>query len=229
MGWIIAAAVVLLIVLLLCGRVAVYFDYNNTLESALECKVKYLCFNIMKIPKAKKAKKSKKEKKPPKGKKESEESKKKSKKDSKKKSGKKKKKIDLKALSFDDKIALLKLALSGIGKPLKKLLKRVEFSHMSVEIVCGGDDAAKAAIKFGAMNIAVGNLLGLLDSFFTLRELDDMNITVDFQSEKTVYSAYFEVRMSLFAGIAGAFGLLRAFLKVMKAYDQKSKQKSKNA
>ena len=222
MGWLIAAAIVLFIALLLCGRVAVFFDYNGMLS----LKIKYLCFNIVKRPRKKRKgskRKSKKKNAGKFGKNVAENSEKSADRKKNKKSGNKKnkKKLDLKSLTSDDKIELLKLALSGFGKPLKKLLKRVEFSHMSIRIVCGGSDAAVAAIKFGAMNIAVGNVLGLLDSFFTLKELDDMYITVDFQSEETLYDVYFEARLSLFAAIVGGFGLLRAFLKLNSTYDEK--------
>lgn len=222
MGWIIAAAIVLFFVLLLAGRVAVYFEYNGTIA----LKIKYLCFTIIKIPKKRKTKKKAKRKRKDDKKSKAEnvrsaESGKSSEKLDKIKESQKKKGIDLKSLAFDNKIELLKLALSGVGKPLKKLLKRIEFSHMSVEVICGGDDAAKTAIKFGAVNIVVGNVLGLLDSFFTLKPLDDMNIGVDFQSDETLADVYFEVRLSLFAGFAGAFGLLGAFLKLNKAYKEK--------
>lgn len=218
-GWIIAAAILLFFVLLLAGRVAVYFDYNGTIA----LKIKYLCFPIIKIPKKRKPKKkpSKKRKEDKKSKTEKAESAESAEKPGKKKEPQKKKSIDLKSLTFDDKIELLKLALSGVGKPLKKLFKRIVFSHMSIEVICGGDDAAKTAIKFGAVNIAVGNVLGLIDSFFTLKPLDNMNIGVDFQSEETLVDVYFEVRLSLFAGVAGGFGLLGAFLKLNKAYKEK--------
>ncbi|MDE6726413.1 MAG: DUF2953 domain-containing protein [Oscillospiraceae bacterium] len=144
----------------------------------------------------------------------------------KKKDGKKKSKFSLKSLTFDDILALLKQALTGVGKPLKKLFKSIKFSHMSIGIVCGGDDAAKTAIKFGAVNIAVGNVLGLLDSFFTLKPLDDLNIGVDFQSEKTLYDCYFEVRLTLFAAIAAGFRLIKAALKLFKSY-KKAQGKNK--
>lgn len=234
MGWIIAAVIVLFFALLLAGRVTVFLDYNGELS----LKIKYFCFTVVKIPKKKpKPKKSKKkaEKKDKKAEavkddkevngensdKKNEKPSEDGKKKSAKKKGGKKKKFDLKSLTFDDKIELLKLALSGVGKPLKKLFKSIEFSHMSIGIVCGGDDAAKTAIKFGAINIAAGNVLGLLDSFFTLKPLDDMNITVDFQSEETLYDIYFEARLSLFAGLAAVIKLLAAFLRLVKAYKQK--------
>lgn len=226
--------------LLLAGRAAVFFDYNGELA----IKIKYLCFTVVKIPKKKKKPKKTKKKADKKDKKvkaakddkevceeetekisDKKKSVEKQKKDGGKKPVEKKKKLDLKSLTLNEKIELLKRALSNIGKPLKKLLKRIKFSHMSIGIVCGGDDAAKTAIKFGAMNIAVGNVLGLLDSFFTLKPLDDMNITADFQSEETIYDIYFEVRLSLFAGLVGAIGLLKALLK---AYNEFKRIKAQN-
>ena len=243
MGWIIAAAIVLVIALLLAANVTVIFDYNG--ELAL--KVKYLCFTIVSIPRKKrKPKKAKKksakkdksekavkddkaeEKKPeeiPEKQAKSEKSDKKSeKKKTAKKKGEKEPLIDLKSLSLGDKIDLLKKLLSNVSKPVKKLFKRIVFSHMSIRIVCGGDDAAQTAIKFGLINMAAGNVLGLLDSYFTLKPLDDMYITVDYQSEKSLYDCYFEVRMSLFAGFAGLFGLLGAFIKLLRVYKQKPKK-----
>ena len=243
MGWIIAAAIVLVIALLLAANVTVIFDYNG--ELAL--KVKYLCFTIVRIPRKKrKPKKAKKksakkdksekavkddkaeEKKPeeiPEKQAKSEKSDKKSeKKKTAKKKGEKEPLIDLKSLSLGDKIDLLKKLLSNVSKPVKKLFKRIVFSHMSIRIVCGGDDAAQTAIKFGLINMAAGNVLGLLDSYFTLKPLDDMYITVDYKSEKSLYDCYFEVRMSLFAGFAGLFGLLGAFIKLLRVYKQKPKK-----
>lgn len=209
MGWIIAAAIVLFFALLLAGRVSVFFDYNG--ELAL--KIKYLCFTVMKIPKRKKPRKAKKSK-PKKSKKKSEKD---EKQDGKKKGGL------LKNLTFDDILELLTQALTGIGKPLRRLFKSIVISHLSIGITCGGDDAAKTAIKFGAMNIAVGNVLGLLDSFFTLKPLDDLNIGVDFQSEKTLYDCYFEARMSLFAALAAVIRLVSVALKLFGSLKKKKK------
>lgn len=223
MGWIIAAAIVLFFALLLAGRVSVFFDYNDEL-AGLALKIKYLCFTVVKIPKKKKPKTKKNADKKEKTKKEkpSETKNEDEKKDE--KEGKKKGKFGLKNLTFDDILELLKQALTGIGKPLRKLFKSIVFSHMSIRITCGGDDAAKTAIKFGAMNIAVGNALGLLDSFFTLKPLDDLNIGVDFQSEKTLYDCYFEVRMTLFAALAAGIRLIVVALKLFGSFRKKQKK-----
>lgn len=245
MGWIIAASIVLFFALLLAGKVAVYFDYTGELA----VKIKYICFTVVRIPKKEKKRKRPKkvkEKREKKAKKESAEKaelsektgeeqnsaeiaekseKKKSadKKANKKTDGEqKKKKLDLKSLTFDDMIALLKLAFSSVRKPLRKLFKSIVFSHMCLRAVCGGDDAAKTAIKYGALNMAAGNVLGLLDSYFTLKPLDDMYIGVDFQNESSEYDVYFEVRLTVFAALAAGVKLLAAFLKLIRAYKKKS-------
>lgn len=242
MGWIIAGAIVLFFVLLLAGRVSVFFDYNGQLA----LKIKYMCFTIIKMPKKKRVKKPKKSRPSKKkekkndisaetaddkadGKSDKKDDNDKDKKDDKGKKNKKskddgKKKFDLKSLTFDDILALLKLAFSGVGKPLRKLFKSIKVSHMSIRIVCGGSDAAVTGIKYGAINAVVGNVLGLLDSFFTLKPLDDLYITADFQSEETLYDIYFEVRLTLFAAVAAGFRLIKAFLKVYK--DMKKRQKN---
>lgn len=240
MGWIIAGAIVLFFVLLLAGRVSVFFDYNGQLA----LKIKYMCFTIIKMPKKKRAKKPKKSRSSKKKEKKKDisaddsggetaekggEDKDKDKKDGKGKKDKKskdggKKKFDLKSLTFDDIIALVKQAFSGVGRPLRKLFKSIKMSHMSIRIVCGGSDAAVTGIKYGAINAVVGNVLGLLDSFFTLKPLDDLYITADFQSEETLFDIYFEVRLTLFAAVVAGFRLIKAFLKVYK--DMKKRQKN---
>ena len=242
MGWIIAAAIVLFFALIFAGKVAVYFDYNGTVAVT----IKYMCFTILHIPKQrkkpKKAKKSKKEKKSEKAdnskeitpadvpseqappapteevseksaKTEKSKKAKKSDKDDKSEKGEKKKFFDITTLTFDDIIALVKLAFASVRKPLRKLFKSITFSHLSIRATVGGDDAAKTA---------AGNVLGLIDSYFTLKPLDDMNIGVDFQSEQSVYDVYFEVRMTVFAALAAGFKLIFAGLKLITAYKKKS-------
>ncbi|MCH5206503.1 MAG: hypothetical protein J1F09_06075 [Oscillospiraceae bacterium] len=213
-GWIIAGAVLLLILLLLMCRVTVIFDYNGSIY----LRVSVLCFTVFRIPQKelterqkkraaikarKKAKKKalkdakKAEKKALKEAKEAEE------KESKKSEEKKKEKP-----SIEELIELAKVALESLGKPLKKILKRIEFSHLSLDMICGGEDAAKAAINYGAANIALGSALSTIDTFFTLKTPDDLHIGVDFYQEKTVIKLYCEIRLTVGAALAFVFTLL---------------------
>ena len=251
MGWIIAAAIVLFFALIFAGKVAVYFDYNGTIAVTIKYMCFTILHIPKQRKKPIKAKKSKKQKKSEKAdnseeitpadvpseqappapteevseksaKTEKSKKAKKSDKDDKSEKGEKKKFFDITTLTFDDIIALVKLAFASVRKPLRKLFKSITFSHLSIRATVGGDDAAKTAIKFGALNMAAGNVLGLIDSYFTLKPLDDMNIGVDFQSEQSVYDVYFEVRMTVFAALAAGFKLIFAGLKLITAYKKKS-------
>lgn len=195
MGWIIAGIILIIIFLLTLGKVNVMVDYGESLI----VKIKYMFFPILTFPKSKK--KSDKPKK----------AKKKKPKSAKKEEIKEEK--PKKKLSLDDILELVRLALDSLGKPLKKILKRVEISHLALNIVCGGEDAAKAAITFGAVNIAVGNLLGWLDTFFTLKPVDELSVNVDFESEETTADAYVEVKLTVAAALAFAFTLIGRAIK----------------
>lgn len=193
MGWIIAGIIFVIILVLLLGKVQVMADYSEDFI----LKIKYMFFPILTLPSTK----PKKEKKPKKPKEEKAED---------EKEKKPKKKI---SLNLDDILALAKLALNSIGKPLRKILKRVEISHLSLDIVCGGEDAAKAAITYGAVNMAIGNLLGWFDTIFTLKPVDKLAVNVDFESEETTADAYVEVKLTVAAVFAFAFTLIGRVIK----------------
>lgn len=210
----------MVLLLLLLFNVTVIFDFNGDIY----LRISYLCFTIVKIP-AKKKKNRKKKRRAKKALKSvakitedaavdevkaensadgSESSEDKAEK-SKDKTEDKKPKKDF---TLEEIFEVVKLILDSLGKPLKKLLKRTKISHLRLEIVCGGDDAAKAALNFGRMNIIVGNALGWIDSFFTLKPVDDLHIDVDFESERTTANAYCEIRLTLIAALAFVFTLL---------------------
>lgn len=202
-GWIIAGAVLLLLLLILISPVAVVIDYGEELF----VNVSYFGFTVFQIPKIKKKspKKKKKSRRKKSGKSDKVE-KKKSKKDAADKKEKEKP-------TLDELLELVRLALDSVGKPLRKILKRTEFSHLNLNVVCGGDDAAKAAINYGAVNFALGSALTLIDSFFTLNSPDYIHVGVDFYSEKTTFSVYVEVKLTVGAALAFAFSLIGRFLR----------------
>lgn len=205
MGWIIVGAIFAVILLLSLGRVTVIFDYKDDLFLT----VKYLFIPIMKIP----ADKPKKEKKPKKAKKSAK--KKDEAENSQKSEEKPKKKLEL-----ADILEIAKLAVNSVGKPLKKIIKRTIIAHLSLNISVGGEDAAKTAISFGATNFAVGSALGWLDTFFTLKKPDDINITADFASEETKIDCYCEIKLVLAAGIAFFFTFVGRAIKYYFTHDR---------
>lgn len=123
----------------------------------------------------------------------------------KEKDGKKDKGKDgKKKMSLGDILELVKLAVDSLGKPLKKLLHRTRILDFRLNIVCGGDDAAKAALNYGRMNIAVGAALGYIDTYFTLKD-PSVSIGVDFHSEQTLTECSCTVKLSLLAALAFLF------------------------
>lgn len=198
MGWTIVGIIFIVILLLTLGKVTVYVDYNESLI----LKIKYMFFPILTLPaKKKKDDKAKKSKKKPK------------KKDEKKTDDENAEEKPKKKLALGDILELVKLVLNSLGKPLRKILKRVEIDHLALNIVCGGEDAAKAAITFGAVNVAVGNLMGWLDTFFTLKPVDELSVNVDFESEETTADAYVEIKLTVAAAFAFLFTLLGRAIK----------------
>lgn len=227
MGWIIAVAAVLVIVVLLCCSVAVRLEYNGEIR----VKISYLCFTVVKLP-AKKNKNKRKDKKAGKALRAADNAAKKaanaqigdssddvkadsnipskSENKNKEKSAEKSQKMSLK-----DYFEVAKLILDSLGKPLKKLLHRTRIYRLRINIICGGDDAAKAALNFGKTNILVGNALGWIDSYFTLKPAEDININADFQSEDTVAEASCLIKLSLLAALAF---LLTLFFRAVRYY-----------
>lgn len=205
MGWIIVGAIFVVILLLSLGRITVIFDYKDDLILT----VKYLFITIMKIP----ADKPKKEKKPKKAKKSS-------KKTTEPENPEKAEEKPKKKPALADILEVAKLAVNSVGKPLKKIIKRTIIAHLSLNISVGGEDAAKTAISFGATNFAVGSALGWLDTFFTLKKPDDINITADFASEETKIDCYCEIKLVLAAGIAFFFTFVGRAIKYYFTHDR---------
>lgn len=232
MGWIIAAAIVLLIVALLACSAAVRFQYDRNGDISL--RISYLFFTLFTIPKREKKKRARKkradnktaEKKAPVADKaaqpppaaEAEETApsaaaepKKQAADGKKKAAKKNK------LTLDDIFALIRLVTDGLLPPLKRLFKRIRIYDFCLHIVCGGEDAAAAALNYGRTNVAVGAALGNLDTFFTLKPYD-VDIGVDFQNEDTVTECSCTVKLSLLAAIAFAITALYRITRHLKQH-----------
>lgn len=232
-GWIIFGAVVLLIVILLICPVVVSFEYGEDIF----LKVRYLFVTFFRIPpknKKQKRKDKKDEKKADKAAKEAEklteaadapkQSKQQTAKASEKKAAAKgkpnaKSKAEKQKPTLSEIFAVVKMLAESLGKPLKKLLHRVRITNMRLDIICGGDDAAAAALNYGKMNIVVGNALGWLDMFFTLVK-PDINIGVDFESEDTLTEMSCKIKLSIAAAFAFLFVGLFRILKNSKGNDK---------
>lgn len=107
-------------------------------------------------------------------------------------------------LTLSDILALVKFFRDSLSKPLKRLLKATRVTGFRLDIAVGGEDAADAAIKFGKTNMAAGAALAFLDGCFTMKE-PKFNATCDFQSEETHTECSFTARLTLTAALAFLF------------------------
>ena len=213
----------MLIILLLAIPAVIRFEYG----SGLYLKARYLFITLYKIPaKPKKRKKSKKNKKTKSEKaaakqgniaEKQPEKTSDSAEDTAKEQEKAAKEKNPKVPTLAEILELVKAFVDSLGKPLKKLLKRITISDFSLVMVCGGSDAARAALKFGAVNYAVGNALGWLGSFFTIKE-PHIDINVDFQSEQTTTQCSCTIRLSALVLLIFVFNFLfRLILRALRS------------
>lgn len=203
-GWIITGAVLILLLFILGLRVTVAADYCGDLH----LRVSVLGMTVFRIPasKKKKPKKPRKEK----GKRSD---------DNRSAEENKDKKDKKEKPTLTEILDLVKLVLDGLGKPLKKMLKRVIVSHLDLQITCGGEDAAKAAINYGAANYILSVVLNLCDEFLTLKTPDEIHVDVDFYKEKTEINGYVEVRLTVGSALAFAFTFLGRVIKFYLSHD----------
>ncbi len=205
-GWIIAGGIIAFIVIMLAIPVVIRFEYGEQLY----LRVRYLFVTLYRLPPKLKKQKRKKAKKPsavettqapsepPKLTLEQKleeiiKAEEKLQQERAAKSAKKEKNPKIPTLT--EIFELVKAFVDSLSKPLKKLLKRIKIIDFRLEMICGGEDAAKAALKFGAVNLAVGNALGHLGSWFTLKD-PSIDINVDFQSEQTKTECSCTVKLS---------------------------------
>ena len=217
-GWIIAGAIVAVILILLMTSVTVRFEYSGELR----LKINWLFLNLVQIP-AKTRKMKRRDKKaerdvksaavdeeklsgeaPDGGIETTAEPKKSPEKKAKKPKGSPKDSAD--KLTLKDIRALVKLVWDSLSKPLKRVLKATRIYDFRLYIVVGGEDAAKAAIRFGEVNIAAGSALAFLDGNFTLKK-PDYYITCDFLSEETRSECSFTAKLTVIAALAFLFWL----------------------
>ncbi|MBQ5838329.1 MAG: DUF2953 domain-containing protein, partial [Clostridia bacterium] len=86
------------------------------------------------------------------------------------------------------------------------LVKKIKLKRFGLDVICGGGDAADAAIEYGVVCSAVYPFIGYLETNFKGAERAlDVNIGCDFENE-----AYFGIDIKAKIRI---IHILRAFLK----------------
>ncbi|MGN1340680.1 MAG: DUF2953 domain-containing protein [Oscillospiraceae bacterium] len=225
-GWIIAGSIIVVLLVLLMTSVKARFEYSDELR----LKISWLFLTIVRIP-AKTKKMKRRDKKAAKDAEEaadaaeeaeqaSDEAKPESggSQEAETKNAEKKPEKNKKAaksggkLTLKDIFEIVKLIWDTLNTPLKRVLKATRISGFRLRIVVGGDDAAKAAISFGRVNMLAGSALAFLEGCFTLKE-PDFDISCDFMSEETTTECEFTARLTVIAALAFLFWLLGRLVK----------------
>lgn len=109
---------------------------------------------------------------------------------------------------FSEKLELIKDALSGIRKGLRKLTKGIHFRHVSISVSVGCFDACECAMAYGKMHVALYPCLAALGTVFSV-SYDDIAVHCCFGEPKTRYRISGTVTLSLACVLSAllAFGL----------------------
>lgn len=115
------------------------------------------------------------------------------------------------------------------AKPyVKRLFKKIRFDDVFVEIVVGGDDAAKTAVSYGVHCAAAHGLVCFLKNTVSFKA-KKIDIKANFDLEKTDYYAYGKIKLRLstllFCAIWGFFAVYKA----MKSNDTLNKTNGNNS
>ncbi len=104
--------------------------------------------------------------------------------------------------SFSQKCLAVIEMLKAIMSELAYIIKRIKIDKFCIDVVVGGDDAARIAIEYGQISTAVYNLLSLIGSLTKL-DISWVNIFSEFSGGGSKFDLSLSVRLCpLFAIIA---------------------------
>lgn len=199
-GWVVFGIVIAVFVLIGCIPVGVDARY---MENELSLRLKIGLLKMQILPAKPKKAAPKKEKKTAKRATASQ------------KPEKPKKKASMPKLTLSDILALVNLACDTLGDLRRKL--RVEV--LTLHVVLGGDDPAKAAMQYGGAWAAIGMLNPKLDQLFVIKKRDIQPI-LDYNEKEMSISA--QLALTITIGRALSLGL-KAGARFLKLWINKKK------
>lgn len=199
-GWVVFGIVIAVFVLIGCIPVGVDARY---MENELSLRLKIGLLKMQILPAKPKKAAPKKEKKTAK------------KAATSQKTEKPKKKALMPKLTLSDILALVNLTCDTLGDLRRKL--RVEV--LTLHVVLGGDDPAKAAMQYGGAWVAIGMLNPKLDQLFVIKKRDIQPI-LDYNEKEMSISA--QLALTITIGQALSLGL-KAGARFLKLWINKKK------
>ena len=100
--------------------------------------------------------------------------------------------------------------LTSLFKRVKTLLKRCRITRLHLHIVCAGEDAAAAAVEYGAVSAIVYSLLGYLDTVARIkRKATDIQVLCDYDRTEGEYSLDMVLSVRICRLLTALLGLIR--------------------
>ena len=199
-GWVVFGIVIAVFVLIGCIPVGVDARY---MENELSLRLKIGLLKMQVLPAKPKKAAPKKEKKTAK------------KAAASQKTEKPKKKALMPKLTLSDILALVNLACDTLGDLRRKL--RVEV--LTLHVVLGGDDPAKAAMQYGGAWAAIGMLNPKLDQLFVIKKRDIQPI-LDYNEKEMKIDAHLALTITIGRAVSLA---VRAGVRFLKLWIAKKK------
>ena len=121
--------------------------------------------------------------------------------DNKEKPGKKQRKPKR---SLDDILEQVEAILDFVRasqKHIFNLVGNIRFSKINIDFLIADTDACDCAIRYGAVSAGIYNIIGFLSAYFKTT-VDNLNIGLKYNNNKSVYDFSFQLRLKLGTAIA---------------------------
>jgi hypothetical protein len=106
----------------------------------------------------------------------------------------KKKKLNKNIPDLD--INLIKMLISSMAHPFRKLIKKIKITELRIDSIAGGSDAAKAALNYGAQNAVIHGTIAWLKEISSVK-VERINIQPDFMREDSEFTLHCKVRIKI--------------------------------
>ncbi len=130
------------------------------------------------------------------------------------------------SVSIFDKYKKYKPYIPHAKKAFKRLVKAIRIRKLKLNLAVADEDAYECAMKYGKINIAVYNTLGIISNVFNTK-VDKINVLSKFNSNNTEYDFYCEIKIRPSTIIAICMIIFVNFIYTNKKL-RKSNKKNKN-
>lgn len=113
--------------------------------------------------------------------------------------------------TFGQTVELAIQLLQSILPPAVRMLSHLRFTSVRIDVSVGTDEADQTAIQYGAISAGIYNLLGALDSLFTLK-VKSVDIRPDFVTGESSYRIFFKVKLRLWHILSAGVGMFFKFI-----------------